>query len=115
VGFRSKFEARIAQELRLQNVDYEYETVELSYVDTYKPDFILPNGIIIEAKGYLRPENRPMMIKVKKQNPRLDIRFIFQEPHKKIAGTKRMTFAKWADKNGFPWAHGSIPKSWIDE
>lgn len=115
MAYRSKFEARIAGELDFQKVDYEYETIEISYVCTYKPDFILPNGILIEAKGYLRPENRPMMIKVKKQNPELDIRFVFQSPHSKINGAKNLTFAKWADKNGFKWAHGSIPRSWLEE
>ena len=52
--FRSKLEERIADLLKELGVSYEYETHKISYeiLHIYTPDFILPNGIILEAKGY---------------------------------------------------------------
>ena len=116
MAYKSQFEVKIDRELRLQGVDFEYETVELAYMSVYKPDFILPNGIIIEAKGYFKKLDRAKMIKVKRNNPRCDIRFVFQRADNVVTGSKtRMTYGQWATKHGFPWASGTIPKAWIDE
>ena len=51
--FRSGFEERIASQLRRCGIKYTYESLVIEYkrLSTYTPDFILPNGIIIETKG----------------------------------------------------------------
>ena len=51
---------------------------------------------------------------VKKQNPELDIRFVFQAPYNKLYKGAKSTYAQWAEKNGFKWAHySSIPVEWL--
>ena len=58
--FRSKFEKNIALSLKREGVDYEYETLKIKYTKlaVYTPDFIFPNGVIIEAEGFLKPSDR---------------------------------------------------------
>ena len=55
-GFRGTLEHGIAEDLKSKKAKFEYETIRIkwSYLThrTYKPDFILSNGIIIEAKGF---------------------------------------------------------------
>ena len=50
--FRSKFERDTALSLRREGVDFEYETMKIKFkrLCVYTPDFIFPNGVIIEAK-----------------------------------------------------------------
>ena len=113
--FRSGFEKTLATQLRRSKVKFEYETIKLPYVlkKNYIPDFILDNRIIIEAKGRLTVHDRTKMIAVKLNNPDLDIRFVFQKPFNKIRKNSPTTYAKWAEKNGFPWANERIPKQWL--
>jgi len=114
--YRSGLERKIADFLSNRGVQYEYESTKVPYVlkCNYNPDFILPSGIMLEAKGHLSPDDRRKMLAVKKQNPDLDIRFVFQAPYNKIYKGSRTSYAKWAEKHGFPWAHFlSIPKEWL--
>jgi|TARA_Y100000996_G_scaffold412038_1_gene397285 hypothetical protein len=116
-NFRSGLEKKVADFLSDSGVCYEYESVKLPYVLScnYSPDFILPSGIMLEAKGHLSPDDRRKMIAVKKQHPDLDIRFVFQAPYNKIYKGSRTTYAKWAEKHGFPWTHfRSIPNEWLN-
>jgi hypothetical protein len=54
------------------------------------------------------------MLAVKKSNPELDIRFVFQAPYNKINKGSKTTYAKWADKYGFPWcSYSTIPLTWL--
>jgi hypothetical protein len=117
-GKRSKFEAAIAADLTARGVSYEYEKRRLSYElpCVYIPDFELPNGIIIEAKGWLKPSDRRKMVEVKRANPHLDIRFVFQKASNRIGpGTKSASYSRWAEHNGFPWAEGRVPEAWVRE
>ena len=93
-----------------------YETMKIPYSinHVYNPDFILDNGIIIEAKGRFRPGDVAKMRAVKAQHPHLDIRFVFMAAHNKIPGQKS-TYAQWAERHGFPWADGVIPEEWLVE
>lgn len=113
MGFRSGFERTLDLQLKKSGVAYTYETLKIPYITegVYNPDFILNNGIIIEAKGKLDESDRRKMIAVKKQHPELDIRFVFQVAKNKIVRGKQ-TNAQWAEKNGFPWADGEIPEEW---
>tara|TARA_Y100000310_G_scaffold69195_1_gene64634 strand:+ start:402 stop:662 length:261 start_codon:yes stop_codon:yes gene_type:complete len=81
----------------------------------YTPDFTLPNGIHIEAKGLFDPADRRKAKAVRKQNPDLDIRFVFQRPKAKISKGSRTTYAKWCEQHGFMWADRMIPPAWIME
>ena len=113
--FRSKFERRLAAQLDHVGVPYLYECRHLDYVckRTYTPDFELPNGVILEAKGFFKPADRTKMLAVKKAHPSLDIRFVFQA-NNKLSKSSKTTYGAWADKHGFPWCIGpSIPESWL--
>jgi hypothetical protein len=112
--FKSGFERTLDAQLKASGVQFEYEPIKLPYVinHVYKPDFVLTNGIIIEAKGYFRRGETAKMLAVKKAHPHLDIRFVFQEPDKHISGQKT-THAQWATRYGFPWADGRIPVDWL--
>lgn len=111
---KSGFERTLAAQLKSAKRPFTYETLSLDYMIShkYRPDFILDNGIIIEAKGYFRPGETAKMKAVKAAYPHLDIRFVFMDGNKKISGQKQ-THGMWADKNGFPWASGRIPQEWI--
>ena len=115
--YRSGLEEKVADLLSSLKVKYEYETKKLAYVleCNYIPDFLLPNGVFLEVKGRLTSEDRRKMIAVKKSNPELDIRFVFQAPFNKIYKGSKTTYAKWAEQKGFPWcAYHSIPQTWLN-
>jgi hypothetical protein len=94
---------------------FDYETLKLKYTRecVYTPDFILPNGVIIEAKGYWLPADRTKHLRVRECNPEMDIRFCFQNAHNTLNKKSKTTYGDWCDKHGFLWAHKTIPKEWI--
>jgi hypothetical protein len=79
----------------------------------YTPDFILPNGIIIEAKGRWLGSDRTKHLKVREAHPELDIRFCFQNAHNKLTARSKTSYADWCDKKGFKWCHKTIPTEWM--
>ena len=113
-GFRNQFEEKLASFLEEKRVAYEYETRILSYTleGRYKPDFILPNGIIIEAKGFFRLTAQRILRAIKKQHPELDIRLVFYDCNKKVQGSN-LTCKAWATKYNFKFADKAIPIEWI--
>ena len=113
--YRSKFEAGLAAGLIQTKVNFTYEDMTLPYVvkATYRPDFILSNGVVIEATGHLRAEDRKKLLAVKKQHPDLDIRLCFMRAKERLSKSKRsMTYGEWATRNGFKWSEKSIPQEW---
>lgn len=76
------------------------------------PDFALTNGVLIECKGRLTAADRKKLLLVKKQHPRLDLRLLFQFDNK-LSPRSKTRYSTWAEKNGFEWAVGSIPRGWL--
>ena len=113
--YRSRFEAQLALTLERVGAPFDYESLKVKYTkeSTYTPDFILPNGIIIEAKGYWIPADRTKHLRVRDCNPELDIRFCFQNAHNTLSKKSKTTYGEWCDKHGFLWAHKTIPTEWI--
>ena len=114
-NFRSGLERTLATQLKAAGVPFEYETTKLAYTISheYIPDFILENGIIIEAKGYFRrPDEIAKMRAVKYSYPDLDIRFVFSNADKPIPRQKQ-THGQWAERHGFLYATGRIPEDWL--
>ena len=95
---RSKFESRIAKELRDAGMKYDYELYSYEYEDPissprtscadcgsseiytirwYTPDFFLKNGIIIETKGKFTARNRRTMLAMRKSHPGVEIKMLF--------------------------------------
>ena len=115
--YRSGFEQTLANQLKRSGVAFEYETVKLEYkkVATYTPDFILPNGIIIEAKGLWTVEDRTKHLLVREQHPHLDIRLVFMNAFNKIRKGSNTTYARWCEKKNILYANKTIPKSWLSQ
>jgi hypothetical protein len=119
-GYRSGLEDVISEDLKKRGVDFGgYETVKIKWQliesKTYTPDFILPNGIIIESKGRFVPDDRKKHLKVREQNPELDIRFVFSNSRNKIRKGSKTTYAMWCEKNNFLYADKRIPDEWINK
>lgn len=82
---------------------------------TYTPDFILPNGIIVEAKGIFDTDDRQKHLLVKKQYPHLEIRFVFSNPKTKLYKGSKTSYADWCEQHGYKYAKGYIPDAWIKD
>lgn len=117
--FRSKYEKRIWDNLKKRHkVEYEPQEPKIRYTlpKCYVPDFKLPNGVYVEAKGYFRSADRTKMLRVKKENPSLDIRLLFQRANQRLTKSPNsMMYWEWAEKHEFPWGEGeTIPEEWFD-
>jgi hypothetical protein len=73
----------------------------------------LKNGIILEAKGVLDAETIRKLRAVKKAHPHRDIRLVFMRPGNRLRPGSKTTYARWAERNGFPWCGPAIPKEWL--
>ena len=114
--FRSKLEERVAILLEELGVTYEYESTRVPYTiqHHYYPDFVLPNYTYLETKGYWDAADRRKILAVKKDNPDIDIRMIFQAPFNTISKRSKTTYAQWCERHGIPWcAFHTIPLDWL--
>ena len=114
--FRSKLEENIAALLDGLGVSYGYESEKLDYTieHTYTPDFVLPNYTYIEAKGYWSAADRRKILNVKKANPEVDLRMVFQSPYNKINKKSKTSYAMWCEKHEIPWSsYHNIPLEWL--
>lgn len=116
---RSGFELKAAKYLDSKKVKYGYETEIIEYEvpkskHKYKPDFILPNGVIVEAKGRFTPADRKKMSLVIEQHPELDIRMLFMLDNK-LSKASNTTYSTWCEKRGIK-SHvskaGELPEDW---
>jgi hypothetical protein len=116
LGFRSDFEKRIAECLDELGTYWEYEPFAIAYEakpKKYTPDFILPNGVIIEAKGRFTSSDRAKHLLLKTQRPELDIRFVFQYDNK-LTRSSNTRYSDWCKSNGFLFALREVPKEWLE-
>ena len=83
----------------------------------YTPDFILPNGIIVECKGAFTAPQRKKMAAVVEQNPDADIRMLFMR-NNSITKTSKTRYSDWCEKRGIVYhvsANGTVPEEWLTE
>ena len=116
MAFRSGLEEKVADLMVNLGVKYEYESTKVPYqiMHSYTPDFLLPNGIFLETKGYWEASDRRKMKAVKEQHPELDIRMVFQSPYNKISKKSKTTYVKWCETRDIPWtSYGNIPIDWF--
>ena len=120
-GYRSGLEHAISLYLKKLKHKYDYESIKIEWEDltyrTYTPDFILSNGIIIETKGRFLAADRKKHLCIKKQHPKLDIRFVFDNPYRKLYKGGKMTYADWCNKYGYQFCklNEGIPQEWLDK
>ena len=114
--YKSGLEEQVAKLLTGLGVSYEYESCKIPYTiqHNYHPDFILPNHVHLEAKGYWSAPDRRKIAAVKRDNPELDLRMVFQSPYNKISKGSKTTYAQWCEKHDIPWTHfHDIPLDWL--
>lgn len=118
-GYRSGLEHTVRDSLKDRKCNAKYECFKIEWEDlsyrTYTPDFLLPNGIIIETKGRFTPADRMKHLAIKKQHPQLDIRFVFSNSNSKLRKGAKTTYASWCNKHGFLYADKDVPQEWLDE
>jgi len=118
-GYRSGLEKTVEDELKQLNIDVKYESIKIEWEDLcyrkYTPDFLLPNGIIVETKGLFTAADRRKHLLVQKQHPELDIRFVFSSSKRRLSKVSKTTYAGWCEKYNFLYADKKIPEDWIKE
>lgn len=120
-GYKSGLEVKTGQLIRERTgKPPRYETLRIPYVvpqstHHYKPDFPLPNHIIVETKGIWDATDRAKMLFVTCQYPELDIRMVFSNANAKLYKGSPTSYAQWCDQHGIRWANRAIPDEWFDE
>lgn len=130
---RSKFETRVGQDLQDRGISFEYEAESYEYqkqpynakcstcgstnvweLRKYTPDFFLPNGVIIEAKGRWLAKERKLLRSLLDLNPYLDIRMLFMRDNW-LTKNHTQRYSDWCNRRGIKWAIGRVPGEWVDE
>jgi hypothetical protein len=118
-GYRSGLEKKLADELKVLKVKFTYESLKIEWEDlayrTYTPDFVLSNGIIIESKGMFTAADRRKHLAIKRQHPKLDIRFVFENSRRKLRKGAKSTYGEWCYKYGLLYSNRVIPEEWLKE
>ena len=131
---RSKFEARIAKDLKDRGIKYEYEAYSYEYKEPlrrnraecmdcgssnlqrtgwYTPDFFLGKGTIIECKGRFTASDRRKMLAVRTAHKDLkDIKLLFMKDNK-IHRKSSTCYSDWAMENGFDFSIGTLKDTWL--
>lgn len=109
----------MAEHLEGKGIRYEYEPKESKMPYTpktrvYLPDFVLPNGVILESKGRLTSDDRVKHLLLKEQHPDADIRFVFKVDNK-LSPKSPTRYSEWCEKNGFPYCFigDGVPDEWL--
>ena len=116
IKFKSKLEERVADLLTNLGISYEYESTKVPYTiqHNYHPDFVLPNHVYLETKGYWDPADRRKVLAVKRDNPDIDLRMVFQAPFNKISKKSKTTYAQWCESDDLAWScFHNIPLEWL--
>lgn len=119
INFKSKLEVDIYKKIKKQTKNVMYETKKYPYIleKFYLPDFVCTKAdgslMLIEVKGYLRPEDRSKTIAVLKHNPGIDLRFVFSKDNFIRKGSKTK-YSDWCKKYFLPCSFGSVPKEWFN-
>ena len=118
-GYRSGLEHTVSIYLKERNHKFMYEEIKIEWEDlayrTYTPDFVLDNGIMIETKGLFTTADRRKHLAVKKQHPKLDIRFVFTNSRTKLRKGAKSNYGEWCIKHGFRYYDRIIPEDWLKE
>ena len=129
--YRSKFERSIGTNLTKRGIKFLFEPFKMVYYlkkrgavcldcgskncrekHHYTPDFVLPNGIVIEAKGHFTGPMRTKTREVIAANPDIELRMLFMRDQW-ISKKKKHKYSEWCDKNGIKYAFVKVPQEWV--
>jgi hypothetical protein len=118
-GYKSGLEHTVLKSLKSRKCNAQYECFKIEWEDLmyrkYTPDFLLPNGIVIETKGRFTPTDRKKHLAIQKQHKDLDIRFVFSNSRSKLHKGTKTTYADWCEKHNFKYADKDVPQEWVEE
>lgn len=126
-GFRSLAELAFQVRMDEQGIPRDalyYEIDKFKWqpkIKTYTPDWkvITPKGdsFYIEFKGKLDRATRTILVGVRRCNPDLDLRLVFEKPNNRINAGSKTTYWQWAEKHGFLWSSlkEGVPAEWLLE
>jgi len=132
-AYRSQLERRVCNNLRNRRIPYSYEPYTIPYTTevkpaycdncghnvilkerNYTPDVVLGNGVVIEIKGKFTGEMRTKMLAIRRSNPHLDIRMLFQSDNW-LTRKKKQRYSDWCERNGFVYHVGEqVPSDWVE-
>lgn len=115
--FRSKLERQVYENsIKGKIKGAKYESIRLPFIKLhyYNPDWVLPNGVVVEIKGRFTSLDRKKHLLVKQAHPKLDVRFVFSTDNK-LNKKSETRYSDWCDKHGFLYAFKAIPKEWAEE
>ena len=120
--YRSGSERRLAELMSNFKGTFKFEPYYITYcvnqTRKYLPDFVLPNGIILEVKGRFTAADRQKQLLVRKSNPFDDIRIVFDNPNNKLYKGAKSTYADWCRKHGIYFCSAKdheVIRSWLNE
>lgn len=132
---RSRFERDIARELEWRGIAYKYEAYSYEYDEPvkqrqarcldcegtnlvrtawYTPDFFLPSGIIIEAKGRFTAADRRKIIACREFHEELhdNLVMLFMRDNR-IHKNSKTTYSQWCEANQVPYSVGELKEEWL--
>jgi len=78
----------------------------------YTPDFVLPNGVVVETKGRWDARDRLFATAMVTQHGTTDYRLLFGADNK-LSKNSKTRYSDWCEKNGVKFAVGkTIPEEW---
>ena len=132
--YRSKFEARVAKDLKKRGIRFEYEAYQFSYTEPlrrnrarcldcggnklvrdgwYTPDFWLPDhGLFVETKGRFTAADRRKMLSVISENTDEKFVMVFMR-NNRIHKNSKTTYADWCEANGVTYSIGTVKEEWL--
>jgi len=133
--YRSKFEVKLAKDLKAKGVGFTYEeysyeyseplrknrakcddcgSTKLSRTAWYTPDFFLRSGYIIEAKGRFTAADRRKILAVREAHSDLNDKLVmcFMR-NNRIHKRSKTTYADWCEANGIDYSIGTIKEEWL--
>ena len=113
------YDTLLAFKGRDYKISYESEVIKYFIEGNYLPDWVLETKdgrtIFIEVKGYFRPNDLKKMDAVKKSNPDLNLKMVF-EKNNRLPKAKVKRDSDWCEERNVPWILlKDITKEWILE
>jgi hypothetical protein len=103
-------EVRFAAALNSNSVPFKYEDDQFTYQydpQKYTVDFTIKKAdrskTYFEYKGKLDGATRKKLRAIKKSNPDVDLRLVFEKPNNKLYRGAKMRYWEWAERHGFKW------------
>src|SRR5574338_809632 len=98
--YKSRWEETVAGQIEKLGYPVVYEEYRIQYeipssLHWYTPDFQLPSGWYVEAKGKFDRADRKKHLLIKEQYPKLKIIILFQNANQRIAKRSNTTYGQW--------------------